>query len=291
MERFPNFAHVHLANFGGLAAFVVVWMLGLTPYEALPIAVAASALVGAGLYLGIARPLVRRGRGAVTLTVAFLAASLVMNSLFMVARYWLVLLGGVRDTSFRLAPYDARVLGMPVSWFFVPLSCVALVVSLHAFLHRTRAGISLRAVSEDEDLAAALGVDTLRAHISSWALVGALAGFAGFSYALLSGLNPTGADALLVTVMAGSFIGGVTSVPGAAIGGFTVVAAQNMLVNSIGVWLANHPVSGIVNSSQVLSLLGLLPYAIIWTILLAEPEGLAALIRRLRGPRLTVKSG
>lgn len=289
MERFPNFAHIHLANFGGLVAFTAVWFLRLTPYEAFPIAVTASALLGAGLYLGVARPLVRQGKGAVTLTIAFLAASLMMNSVYMVIRYWLVLLGGVRDASFRLSPYDWRVLGLPVSWLFVPLSSVALVMGLHLFLHRTRAGISLRAVSEDEDLASTLGVDTRRAHIASWAIVGALTGFAGFSYALLSGLNPFGADALLVTVMAGSFIGGVTSVMGAAVGGFIIVAVQSLLVNSIGVWLSNHPVSGIINSSQVLSLLGLLPYAVIWAILLAEPEGLAALLRRLRESRLLGK--
>jgi branched-subunit amino acid ABC-type transport system permease component len=45
-ERFPNFAHVSIANMGGFFAFVVVYFLGVNPYFSFPVAVVLSGLLG-----------------------------------------------------------------------------------------------------------------------------------------------------------------------------------------------------------------------------------------------------
>ena len=281
-ERFPNFAHVSIANMGAFFSFAVVYFLGVNPYVSLPLAIAISALLGALLYLVLAWPLRRRGRNLIFLTLAFLMVSWILNSVFMVIRYWAVIGEGIRNTAFKLSSYDPRVFGIPAGWVFVPASSVLVVAGLYLFLSRSRFGVSLRAVSEDEELAMILGVDTFRAHLASWVLVGALAGFAGFAAALLQGINPLGADALLITVMAGSFLGGIGSVPGAAVGGFTLVVVQSWLVNSMEVYLGNRPVLGFVNNSNLISLLSLVPYAIIWATLLFEPDGFAGLLERVR---------
>lgn len=281
-ERFPNFAHVSISNMGAFFAFAIVYFLGVNPYLSLPVAIVLSGLLGAGLYLVLARQLTRRGRSIIYLTLAFLAASWVLNSVFFVIRYWALMVEGIRNTAFKLGGYDLRVFGVPASWVFVPASSVMVVVGLYVFLTRSRLGISLRAVSENEELAMILGVDTFRAHLASWVLVGALAGFAGFTTALLQGINPLGADAMLVTVMAGSFLGGIGSVPGAAAGGFTLVVVQSYIVDAVRTYIGNRPVFGFVNNSNFVSLIGLLPYVIIWGTLLFEPDGFAGLVGRLR---------
>ena len=281
-ERFPNFAHVSIANMGGFFAFAVVYFLGVNPYLSLPVAVVLSGLLGGVLYLILARPLTRRGRSIIYLTLAFLAASLVLNSVFLAIRYWALMGEGIRNTAFKLGGYDFSVLGVPAAQVFVPAASVIAVLMVYVFLTKNRLGVSLRAVSENEELAMILGVNTFRAHLASWILVGALAGFAGFATALLQGINPLGADALLVTVMAGSFLGGIWSVPGAAVGGFTLVFVQSWVVDALSSYIGNRPIAGFAYASNFISMFGLIPYAVIWGMLLFEPDGFAGLVARVR---------
>jgi branched-subunit amino acid ABC-type transport system permease component len=281
-ERFPNFAHVSIANMGAFFAFAVVYFVGVSPYLSFPVAIILSGLLGAGFYLFLALPLTRRGRSVIYLTLAFLAASWVLNAVFYIIRYWTVMAEGIRNTAFRLSAYDLKIMGVPASWVFVPVSSMLVVLGIYLFLSRSRLGLSLRAVSENEELAMVLGVDTFRAHLASWVLVGALAGYAGFATALLQGVNPLNADTILITVMAGSFLGGIWSVPGAALGGFTLVVVQSYLVESVKTYIGNRPILGFTNNSNLVSLLSLMPYAIIWGMLLFEPDGFSGIFERLR---------
>jgi branched-subunit amino acid ABC-type transport system permease component len=162
------------------------------------------------------------------------------------------------------------------------VASVVAILIIYVFLTRNRLGLSLRAVSENEELAMVLGVNTFRAHLASWVLVGALAGFAGFATALLQGINPLGADAMLVTVMAGSFLGGIWSVPGAAVGGFTLVFVQSWVVDALSTYIGNRPIMGFAYASNFISMFGLIPYAVIWGMLLFEPDGFAGLAARIR---------
>jgi branched-chain amino acid transport system permease protein len=247
-------------------------------------------LLGACFYLIIVWPLTRRRRSIIYLTLGFLAASLVLNSTFGAIRYWAVIGEGIKNTAFSLSIYDLKLLGVPARLVFVPVSSVIVVVGVYLFLTRNRLGLSLRAVSENEDLAMIFGVDTFRAHLASWVLVGVLAGFAGFTTALLQGINPLNSDSMLVTVMAGSFLGGIGSVPGAAVGGFTLVIVQSYLTNALETYIGNRPIFGFTNNSNFVALLQLLPYAVIWGMLLFEPNGFAALADRVRSmPRRTSK--
>jgi len=148
---------------GGFFAFAVVYFLGVNPYLSLPVAVVLSGLLGAVLYLILARPLTRQGRSIIYLTLAFLAASLVLNSVFLAIRYWALMGEGVRNTAFRLGGYDFSVLGVPMAQVFVPVASVVAVLMVYVFLIRNRLGVSLRAVSENEELAMILGVNMFRA--------------------------------------------------------------------------------------------------------------------------------
>jgi hypothetical protein len=59
--------------------------------------------------------------------------------------------------------------------------------------------------------------------------------------------------------MAGSFLGGISSVPGAAAGGFTRVFVQGWVVDAVETYIRNRPMIGFLNNSNLLALLGLLP--------------------------------
>ncbi|MCA9992618.1 MAG: branched-chain amino acid ABC transporter permease [Ardenticatenaceae bacterium] len=102
----------------------------------------------------------------------------------------------------------------------VMLASVIMLVGLYIFVMRTKTGKSIRAVAENKDVAALMGIDVDRAIAITFATGAAMAGAAGVLYAMIfrqvnffMGFVP-GIKAFTAAVL-----GGIGSVPGAALGG------------------------------------------------------------------------
>jgi len=102
----------------------------------------------------------------------------------------------------------------------VMASALLMMSVLYLFVMRTRLGTSIRAVSEDRDTAALMGIDANRAIVLTFAIGAAMAGAAGVLYGLkytqvyfFSGFIP-GIKAFTAAVL-----GGIGNVPGAMLGG------------------------------------------------------------------------
>ncbi len=98
---------------------------------------------------------------------------------------------------------------------------LAMMAGLYAYVQYTKAGKAMRAVAEDKDVAALMGVDVDRIIVNTFILGAALAGVAGVLYALIfkqvhffMGFIP-GIKAFTAAVL-----GGIGNVPGAMLGGF-----------------------------------------------------------------------
>jgi branched-chain amino acid transport system permease protein len=105
-----------------------------------------------------------------------------------------------------------------------------MLLGLNFFIMRTKTGKSIRAVAEDKDAAALMGIDVDRAVSITFATGAAMAGVAGLLFAVVfrqvqffMGFFP-GIKAFTAAVL-----GGIGSIPGAAIGGLVLG-----LVESIG---------------------------------------------------------
>ncbi|HUV93093.1 MAG TPA: branched-chain amino acid ABC transporter permease [Anaerolineales bacterium] len=97
---------------------------------------------------------------------------------------------------------------------------IIMLIGLNIFIMRTRTGKSIRAVAEDKDTAALMGIDVDRAITITFATGASMAGIAGLLYALVftqvhffMGFFP-GLKAFTAAVL-----GGIGSIPGAAVGG------------------------------------------------------------------------
>lgn len=102
----------------------------------------------------------------------------------------------------------------------VIVAAVLLMLGLYIFVQRTKTGKAMRAVAEDKDVAALMGIDVDGVIVTTFALGGALAGAAGVLYALLfkqvhffMGFIP-GIKAFTAAVL-----GGIGNIPGAMLGG------------------------------------------------------------------------
>ncbi len=103
----------------------------------------------------------------------------------------------------------------------VIIAAVLMLIGLYVFVMKTNTGKSIRAVAEDKDVAALMGIDVDRTISITFAMGAAMAGIAGVLYAMVfrqvhffMGFIP-GLKAFTAAVL-----GGIGSIPGAAIGGF-----------------------------------------------------------------------
>lgn len=117
----------------------------------------------------------------------------------------------------------------PVFWLAIALAIV-LFAALGLLLGRTRAGIGLRALSENPELLRAYGLSSARLSALAFALGSALAVPGAILTAATSGLQPTvGAKVMLVS-LAATIVGGVGSLRGAALAGLLLGIAENLAV-------------------------------------------------------------
>ncbi|MEV4970305.1 branched-chain amino acid ABC transporter permease [Streptomyces scopuliridis] len=114
------------------------------------------------------------------------------------------------------------------------IAVAAVAMALVAYLFgRTTIGSAMRAVAESADTAQILGLGSQRIARIAWALGLGLAALAAFLYAPRAGLVPTVLSAPLFRAFAGIFLGGLTSMYGAVIGGLTVGVLDNLAASYV----------------------------------------------------------
>jgi branched-chain amino acid transport system permease protein len=111
---------------------------------------------------------------------------------------------------------------------------LALMVGLSLFIHRTKTGKAMRAVSFNRDAASLMGIPVDRIITITFAIGSALAAAAG----VLVGLTNPKIDPLMgimpgVKAFVAAVLGGIGSVPGAVIGGLLMGISEYMVVGYI----------------------------------------------------------
>ncbi len=131
--------------------------------------------------------------------------------------------------------YDLGGVTVRPIYFVVFLLAVALMLALWLFVQKTKMGKAMRAVAEDKDTAALMGINVDRVIVMTFALGAALAGAAGVMYALYNkqvthtmGFFP-GIKAFTAAVL-----GGIGNIPGAMLGGFFLGLAESTFPTLLG---------------------------------------------------------
>ena len=111
----------------------------------------------------------------------------------------------------------------------VIVSAVVLMCALYLYVQHTKTGRAMRAVSEDKDVAALMGIDVDAIIVRTFIIGGALAGAAGLLYAILNkqvqfymGFQP-GLKAFTAAVL-----GGIGNIPGAMVGGLFLGLVESL---------------------------------------------------------------
>jgi branched-chain amino acid transport system permease protein len=100
------------------------------------------------------------------------------------------------------------------------------MAALFWFLQKTRTGKSMRAFSDNEDLALLSGINPDRVVQVTWVIAAALAVIAGTLYGLDKSFRPFIYFSLLLPIFAAAVVGGLGSPMGAVAGGFVVAFSE-----------------------------------------------------------------
>jgi branched-chain amino acid transport system permease protein len=190
-----NFAHGEVFMMGAVLALTVVGLAGIDGDSsvAMIVGVALLALLAAMLFsalinAGIDRVAYRRLRNAPRLAplIAAIGFSFILQN---IAIYWL---GSNPVTAPTLIPTEYRALNVLTEWFgfdtrirlrLMDIAVIGVAIPLLAFLtwfvYKTRTGKAMRAVAQDREAAALMGIDINRTISIAFLLGGALAGAAG----------------------------------------------------------------------------------------------------------------
>ncbi|WP_454754628.1 branched-chain amino acid ABC transporter permease [Cupriavidus necator] len=239
--RFANFAHGEFLTFGAyfaLASGAVIargaafgpltfgWgFLGA-------LAIAAALTAGLALFLDwlLYRPL-RTSNIAVTLVIASFGASLMLRNL-------VVFVWGPRPEYYSrqiaIAQEILPGVSLTADEIFVLVLTAVLMLALHLFLHRTRLGKAMRAVSDNPALASVTGIHVQSVIRWTWVIGGGLAAIAGVLYGLTVQISPEMGFNLVLPMFAAAILGGVGSIYGAVVGGLIIGLAESVSVPLIG---------------------------------------------------------
>tara|TARA_B100001063_G_scaffold208636_1_gene205188 strand:- start:352 stop:1146 length:795 start_codon:yes stop_codon:yes gene_type:complete len=103
---------------------------------------------------------------------------------------------------------------------------ILLVFLLFWFLNKTKTGKSMRAYSDNQELALLSGINPEKVVLITWIITGTLACVAGTLYGLDKSYKPFTYLHLVLPIFAAAIVGGVGNPVGAIIGGFVIAFSE-----------------------------------------------------------------
>ncbi|RHZ93442.1 branched-chain amino acid ABC transporter permease [Cereibacter sphaeroides] len=239
--RFSNFAHGDTMAFGTMVTILGTWGLQAAGVTGGPLPTALLALplgiaVTAALVLATDRAVYRfyrRQKAAPTiLVIVSLGVMFVMNGIvrFIIGVEEIGFADGERFLitagDFRKMTGLSEGLAIKTTQAITVVTALIVVAALFWFLNRTRTGKSMRAFSDNEDLALLSGINPERVVAVTWILAAALATTAGVLYGLDKSFKAFTYFQLLLPIFAAAIVGGLGSPLGAIAGGFVIAFSE-----------------------------------------------------------------
>ena len=242
--RFANFSHGDLMSFGAMMTILFTWLfqsygisLGVLPTAilALPLAIIATILFS----LITDRFVFRHYRTKKSTPVVLAMVSI--GVMFVIQAIVRIIIGPddrqffdghkfiMKAKQFKEITGLNEGLAIKSTQVITILVTIILVSLLFWFLQRTRTGKSMRAFSDNEDLALLSGINPDKVVFITWLIVGALATVAGTLYGLDKSFKPFTYLGLVLPIFASAIVGGIGSPIGAVVGGYVIAFSEIMV--------------------------------------------------------------
>jgi branched-chain amino acid transport system permease protein len=246
-----NFAHGEFAMLGGFLTLYFVQYFHLSPLVSLPLAALLAGTVSLFLERLVLRPFYQREYQGM---IATLGLSMMMI-------YLGVIVFGVSQRSIPPAYSQIFVLGparIPADRLVVLSIAAVTLAGFFAFMRFTKAGLAMRVVAQDIETAQVQGINARAYYRGAFFAATALAGLAGGLLGQLYSLSPFMGATPLVKAFTVVILGGLGSIPGAALGGLLLGMADSALATYYGASAAQFASFGVIMLILALKPQGLL---------------------------------
>ncbi|CUH88689.1 LIV-I protein H [Phaeobacter sp. CECT 5382] len=239
--RFSNFAHGDTMAFGTMMTILVTWLfqswgINLGPLPTALLALPFGILATMALVLVTDRTVYRFYRDQKAKPVVFVMVSL--GVMFMMNGLVRFIIGPgdqrfadgerfiIKARAFKEMTGLREGLAIKTTQGITVVTAIVVVALLFWFLNKTRTGKSMRAYSDNEDLALLSGINPERVVMYTWLIVATLATIAGVLYGLDKSFKPFTYFQLLLPIFASAIVGGLGSPQGAIAGGFIIAFSE-----------------------------------------------------------------
>ena len=251
--KIVNFAHGAFAMLGGYALYYLYAEYRL-PYPAAillaSLGVAACALVLEPLvFRWFYQKMFQSMIGLLGLNMAIVFTGVIVFDVY--ERSIPPVFGGIVRLGPLIAPTD-RLLIVGIA--------AAVLAAFWAFMTHTRYGLAMRAAAQDVETAEIQGIDTRVIYLLALFISIFMAALAGGIYAQTYALSPFMGDRPLMVAFIAVILGGMGSIPGAALGGILFGFAESFLSTFYG-----SAVSSFVSFGVVIALLIVRPWGLLGT--------------------------
>ncbi len=239
--RFSNFAHGDTMAMGAMATVLMTWLFqswGLhlwvlpTALLALPFGIAFAIVLLLGTDRLVYRFYREKKAKPVILVIVSLGVTFIYNGItrFIIGADDQNFLDGERfiisARDFKSMTGLEEGLAFRTTQGITIVTAIVVVALLFWFLNRTRSGKSMRAYSDNEDLALLSGINPERVVMITWIIVACLATTAGVLYGLDKTFKPFTYFQLLLPIFAAAIVGGLGNPLGAIAGGFVIAFSE-----------------------------------------------------------------
>ena len=234
VSRVPNFAHGAIYVLVGFLTWSFVNDLNLNYALSIVISLAIASVLGLAIYQFVLLRL--RGMPTSEIIASFAVSLIILEGLRLQG------IGGFKGfigPNYVLKPFiDGKIeifnVFVDYQRLIVVVAGVVLAIGLWFFTHRTKIGLSLRAIAQDEQAAMMLGINSDRAAMISMAIGSALAGLAAVIILPLGNVTAEAGYHVLVYALAVCIIGGLGSWAGTFLAAFLVGFAMKVSTYMFG---------------------------------------------------------
>jgi branched-chain amino acid transport system permease protein len=225
---------------------------GIGVFGLLPLSAAVGALIA--VPFGLIALRVRRH--------TFIVITIAVFFIFQLMAYNFSFTGGSTGVDAPFLPWQAATYNDP--FYYIALGCAAGMIGLAWLIRRSRFGLQLRAIRDDEDRARGLGVRAMRVKLTAFMISGAVTALVGgvWFFYLTEVQPPSGFDPLFdLSVVLMAFLGGLGTVAGPVLGALIIEPGQLYLTTTF----TNGYLSEILLGAVFLAVVLLVPRGIIPT--------------------------
>lgn len=250
----PNFAQGEIFMVGGYVALFMILVLGWHYAIVIPVTVAVVGLICAVFQRVVMERVIKSKGVGVQLVIATLGLAYVLK-------------GAVRQTGLGDAPRslpaliepDTVIIGQAVLTrldLMILFTAIAVMLALYVLFNHTRVGKAMRAVGMNPKAAQIVGVSLVRIRMLVWALAGVISAISAILITPKILITPD-IGHIAILAFAAAIVGGITSIPGAIVGGFIIGVAENL----VGLFVSTNAIV-------------VAPFLAILIVLIVRPQGI-----------------